>query len=117
MLGAAGINSTGYQLVGRYTNNHSFGNAGLLPLYAAAAANNVYFFLAGTIETATDNTVRNSLQLYFAHPGAAGIPVGTALPLPGTCTPLTSFQNVSSKNKFLVNFGLGVKGTTTAGQV
>lgn len=116
-LGATEINSTGYQLVGRYTNNHSFGDAGLLSLYAAADANNVYFFLAGTLETATDNTVRNSLQLYFGRPGVASIPVGTALPLPATSTPLTSFQNVSSKMDFPVNFGLGVKGTTTAGQV
>ncbi len=61
--------------------------------------------------------MRNSLQLYFARPGVASIPVGTALPLPGTSTPLTSFQNVSSKMDFPVNFGLGVKGTTTTGQV
>ncbi len=49
VLGATEINSTGYQLVGRYTNNHSFGDAGLLSLYAAADTNNVYFFLAGTL--------------------------------------------------------------------
>ncbi|MGI4737657.1 MAG: T9SS type A sorting domain-containing protein [Janthinobacterium lividum] len=116
-LNAAEISSTGYQLAGTYTGNHGFGNAGLLSMYVAADANKVYVFLAGTLETASDNTVRNSLQLYFGRPGVTtGVATGVALPKPTSSTPITSFDQVISKNDFPVDFAIGVKGTTTAAQ-
>jgi hypothetical protein len=115
------ISASGYQLVGRYTQSHGFGDAGLLSLYAAGDATNVYFFLAGTLETdeaaATQGQVRNSLQLYLARPGVAGIPVGTALPMPAASTPITSFLLVGAKLDLPGDFGIGVKGTNTARQV
>lgn len=121
VLNATEISASGYQLVGRYTQNHGFGDAGLLSLYAAGNATNVYFFLAGTLETdqaaATQGQVRNSLQLYLSRPGVAGIPVGTALPMPVASTPITSFLLVGAKLDLPGDFGIGVKGTGTTGQV
>ncbi|TYZ05444.1 hypothetical protein FY528_21100 [Hymenobacter lutimineralis] len=121
VLSANEISSSGYQLLGRYTNPHSFGDAGLLALYATADATNVYFFLAGTLETdgapGTLNHVRNSLQLYVARPGVAAVPVGTALPEPAANTPITSFKRVSAKLDLPGDFAIGVKGNDLANQV
>ncbi|MDO7874486.1 T9SS type A sorting domain-containing protein [Hymenobacter sp. ASUV-10] len=120
-LNAGEISTNGYRLVGRYTGNHGFGNAGLLSFYVAADATNVYFFLAGTLETdqatATLNQIRNSLQIYVARPGVTGIPVGTALVKPTASTPITSFLNVEAKLDQPGDFGIGVKGNGVAGQV
>ena len=117
-LSASEISATGYKLVGRYTNNHSFGDAGLLSMYVGADANRVYIFLAGTLETANDNTVRNSLQVYCGRPGVTtGVATGVALPKPPSSNPITSFDQVISKNDFPVDFAIGVKGTSTAAQV
>ncbi|MCI1188434.1 T9SS type A sorting domain-containing protein [Hymenobacter sp. DH14] len=120
-LSASEISSTGYQLIGRYNQRHSFGDAGLLAFYATADATNVYFFLAGTLETdgatATLGQIRNSLQIYAARPGVSAVPVGTALPMPALSNPITSFKLVSSKMELPGDFAIGVKGNGVAGQV
>ncbi|MDO7846359.1 T9SS type A sorting domain-containing protein [Hymenobacter sp. M29] len=120
-LSASEISSSGYQLIGRYTRSHSFGDAGLLSFYAAADANNIYLFLAGTLETdgnaASLGQIRNALQIYVARPGVTAVPVGTALPLPATSTPITSFKMVGAKLDQPGDFGIGVKGNGVAAQV
>ena len=117
-LSTGEISATGYQLVGFYTGNHGFGDAGLLSMYVAADADKVYIFLAGTLETASDNSVRNSLQIYLGRPGiTTGVPTGVPLPKPSPSTPITSFTNVISANDFAVDAAIGVKGNDKAGQV
>lgn len=121
VLNATEISTTGYQLIGKYTRSHSFGDAGLLSFYAAADANNVYLFLAGTLETdgaaASMGQIRNALQIYLARPGVPTMPVGKALPMPALSNPITSFKLVSAKMDLPGDFAIGVKGNGIAGQV
>lgn len=88
LLTTAEVSTTGYTLVGRYTGVHGFApsatnSAGLLALYAAADANNLYFFVAGRLQNdGSPATISNSIQVLIARPGVTGVPVGTALPTP-----------------------------------
>lgn len=119
-LTAAEVSSANYTLVGRYTGAHGFApsasnSAGLLALYAAADANNIYFFVVGTLQNdGNPATISNSLQLLVARPGVAGVPVGTALPKPTVST--TSFQGFAPYLDLPGDMGLGIKGNGTAAQ-
>ncbi|MCC3159299.1 T9SS type A sorting domain-containing protein [Hymenobacter sp. 15J16-1T3B] len=113
-LAASEVATNGYQLVGRFTNPHGFGDAGLLALYAASDANNLYFFIAGTLENNTGG-VSNSLQLFIDRPGSTpGVPVGTILPAGGANT---SFANTTIKLDLAADMAIGIKGTGTGNQV
>lgn len=117
-LNTSEVAANGYQLVGRDTGARGFGDAGVLALYAAADANNLYFFLVGTLQSdATE--VKNSLQLFIDRPGVDGVPVGTALPLPAdpATGPATSFQKMNAKLDLAADLGVGIKGTGAANQV
>jgi hypothetical protein len=114
-LTASEVATSGYQLVGRFTGTRGFGDAGLLALYAAADANNLYFFLAGTLEN-NSGGVSNSLQLFIDRPGVAGVPVGTTLPL-ATGAGSTSFANTAIKLDLAPDLAIGIKGTGAANQV
>jgi hypothetical protein len=84
VLNATEISSTNYQLVGRYTGSHGFGDVGLLSLYAAADANKVYFFLAGTLDVSTSTgalSSNGSFQIFIDRPGVAGASNAVALPV------------------------------------
>ena len=118
---AAEVSATGYTLVGRDTGPRGFApsatnDAGLLSLYAAADANNLYFFLVATLQNdGSPATLSNSLQLLIARPGVAGAPVGTQLPRPaagGT----TSFQGFGPFLELPGDIGIGIKGTSAAAQ-
>jgi hypothetical protein len=119
-LTAAEVSSANYTLIGRYTGAHGFApsaanSAGLLALYAAADANNVYFFVVGTLQNdGNPATISNSLQLLVARPGVAGVPVGTALPKPTAST--TSFQGFAPYLDLPGDMGIGIKGNGTAAQ-
>ena len=117
-LTATEIVASGYQLVGRETGAQGFGDAGLLSVYAAADANNIYFFVAGTLESTTTE-IKNSIQMFIGRPGVAGVPVGTALPKPAdpATGPATSFQKMGAKLDLMTDLGIGIKGTGVAGQV
>ncbi|WP_229728656.1 T9SS type A sorting domain-containing protein [Hymenobacter glacieicola] len=117
-LAATEVAANGYQLVGRDTGARGFGDAGVLALYAAADANNLYFFLVGTLESSATE-IKNSLQVFIDRPGVDGIPVGTALPLPAdpTSGPATSFQKMNAKLDLAADLGVAIKGTGAAGQV
>lgn len=124
-LTAAEVSSMGYTLVGRDTGPRGFApsptnDAGLLALYAAADANNLYFFLVATLQNdATPATISNSLQLLIARPGVAGAPVGTQLPRPaGATAPAvnTSFQNFGPFLELPGDMGIGIKGNGMAAQ-
>lgn len=108
---AAEISPTGYQLVGKFTNQRGFGDWGLLSLYAAATSTKVYFFVAGTVEAgATGAGSRNSFQLYIDRPGVAGASATpTALPKPAA-SPGTSFQNMGAKLDMAPDLALAIKG-------
>ena len=120
-LTATEVSATGYTLVGRDTGPRGFApsaanDAGLLSLYAAADATNIYFFLVATLQNdGSPATLSNSLQLLIARPGVAGAPVGTQLPRPaagGT----TSFQNFGPFLDMPGDLGIGIKGTAAAAQ-
>ena len=115
------VSATGYTLVGRDTGPRGFApsatnDAGLISLYAAADANNLYFFLVATLQNdGSPAKISNSLQLLIARPGVAGVPVGTQLPRPvagGT----TSFQNFGPFLELPGDMGIGIKGTAAAAQ-
>lgn len=117
------VSTTGYTLVGRYTGAHGFApsatnSAGILSLYAAADASNLYFFVVGTLQNdGTPATISNSLQLLIARPGVTTVPVGTALPKPATASVNTSFQNFAPFLDQVGDMGFGIKGNGTAAQV
>ncbi|MDO7884160.1 T9SS type A sorting domain-containing protein [Hymenobacter cheonanensis] len=119
-LTAAEVSTANYTLVGRYTGTHGFApsatnSAGVLALYAAADANNIYFFLVATLQNdGSPATISNSLQLLVARPGVTGVPVGTALPKPTAST--TSFQGFAPYLELPGDMGIGIKGNGTAAQ-
>lgn len=115
----------GYSLVGLYSGTRGFSpsatnQAGLLALYAAADANNVYFFLAGTLQNdGTPAVISNSFQILVARPGVAGVPVGTQLPKPATIASPgvnTSFQNFAPYLDLPGDMGIAIKGNGVAAQ-
>ncbi|WP_345052791.1 T9SS type A sorting domain-containing protein [Hymenobacter glaciei] len=121
----AEIVAGGYTLVGTYTGPRGFSpsatnQAGLLALYAAADANNIYFFLAGTLQNdATPATISNSFQILIGRPGVAGVPVGVQLPKPVAATAPavnTSFQNFAPYLELPGDIGIGIKGNGVAAQ-
>ena len=86
-----------YQSLGKFTTSHTpvaggptgFGNAGLLQLYGAASATNLYVGIAGTLEASGNN-----FQLYMDLPNKSGVPVGTGLPdIAGSSTVFGTFNN------------------------
>jgi len=123
----AEIATGGYTLVGTYTGTRGFSpnnmtdQAGLLSLYAAADANNVYFFLAGTLETDKGNgNIKNSLQIFVDRPGISGVPVGTKLPVPAAATAPavnTSFEKFAPFLDLPADMGIAIKGNGQAGQI
>ena len=119
----AEVSTTGYTLVGRYTGAHGFApsatnSAGILSLYAAADANNLYFFVVGTLQNdGNPATISNSLQLLVARPGITTVPVGTVLPKPAAASVNTSFQNFAPYLDQVGDMGIGIKGNGTAAQV
>jgi Secretion system C-terminal sorting domain len=124
-LSTAEVTANGYQLVGRRPGaspaTRGFGDAGLLAVYATADANNLYFFVVGTLETnATTGNVQNSIQMFIDRPGIAGIPAGTALPLPAAATAPavnTSFQNMAARLDLAADIGIAISRNDVAGQV
>jgi Secretion system C-terminal sorting domain len=127
-LTAAEVSATGYTLVGRRPglspSTRGFGDAGILAVYAAADANNLYFFVVGTLQTSTDaattGNLQNSIQLFIDRPGVAGIPVGTALPLPASATAPavnTSFQNMGARLDLAADIAVAVSRNDVAGQL
>ena len=124
-LTAAEVSATGYKLVGRDTGPRGFApsatnDAGLIALYTAADATNVYFFLVATLQNdGTPAKISNSLQLLISRSGVAGVPVGTALPKPAAATGTavnTSFQNFAPFLDMPGDLGIGIKGTDLAAQ-
>lgn len=121
-LTTAEVSTAGYALVGRYTGAHGFApsatnSAGLLSLYAAADANNLYFFVVGTLQNdGNPATISNAIQLFVARPGVTGVPVGTALPKPAAATVNTSFQNFAPYLDQVGDMAVGIKGNGTAAQ-
>lgn len=114
-LAATEVAANGYQLVGRMAGPRGFGDAGLLSLYAAADANNIYFFLAGTLEN-NSGGVSNSLQLFVDRPGATGVPAGTRLPV-ATGAASTSFAAMTAALDLAADMAIGIKGTGMGNQV
>ncbi|UYZ64613.1 T9SS type A sorting domain-containing protein [Hymenobacter weizhouensis] len=112
-LAASEVGVTGYQLVGRFTGPRGFGDAGLLALYAASDANNLYFFVAGTLQTGPD--LKNSIQLFIDRPGVDGVPVGTALPAVTTPTG-TSFNGMTARLDLAADLAVAIKGTNAANE-
>lgn len=100
-LTAAEVTAGNYTLIGKYTNPRGFGDAGLLSLYAASTATKLYFFVGGTVENNT-----NAFQLFMDLPGAAGVPVGTALPA-GPAT--TSFEKFTAKLDLAADMALALR--------
>ncbi|TGD82363.1 T9SS type A sorting domain-containing protein [Hymenobacter wooponensis] len=119
VLNTAEISSTNYQLVGRYTGSHGFGDMGIVSLYSAADANKLYFFLAGTLESnaATGTTVgsNSSFQLFIDRPDLAG--ASSAAPLPVVIGSRTAFQKMSAKLDMDTDLAIAVTGTGTGGQL
>ena len=111
-LTAAEISTTGYQLIGKYTNPRGFGDFGLLSLYAAADASKVYFFVGGTVQN--DASSKNALQLFIDRPAVTGSTLGTNLPRPTGGT--TSFKYMDAKMDFAPDIALGIKGNGTTNQ-
>ncbi|MGI4871956.1 MAG: T9SS type A sorting domain-containing protein [Janthinobacterium lividum] len=107
--------TSGYVLIGKYTNARGFGNAGLLSLYVATTATKVTFFMGGTVETN-----QNSFQLFFKTPAGAGVPAGTALPTGpaggGTITSSagTSFDKMGAKLDMPTNLAIALRSTVNA---
>ncbi|GAB2951968.1 hypothetical protein GCM10027048_16230 [Hymenobacter coalescens] len=123
-LTATEVATNGYQLVGRRPGlspaTRGFGDAGLLAVYAAADATNLYFFVVGTLETNGSNVLQNSIQMFVTRPGVTGIPVGTALPLPAPATAPavnTSFQNMGAKLDMPADLGIAVSRNDVANQL
>ncbi|MBD2715097.1 T9SS type A sorting domain-containing protein [Microvirga sp. STR05] len=114
-LAATEVAANGYQLVGRFTSPRGFGDAGLLALYAASDANNLYFFVAGTLEN-NSTGVKNSLQLFIDRPGVAGVPVGTALPV-ATGAAATSFNGMTARLDLAADIAVAIRGNGTANQI
>lgn len=113
-LTAAEIAANGYQLVGRDTGPRGFGDAGLLSMYAASDANNIYFFIAGTLENGSGG-ISNSIQLFIDRPGVTGVPVGT--PLPAVTSPTgTSFAQMTARLDLPADLALAIRGNGTANQ-
>ncbi|TGE24926.1 T9SS type A sorting domain-containing protein [Hymenobacter aquaticus] len=118
-LTAAEVSASGYTLVGRDTGPRGFApsatnDAGLIAMYAAADASNLYFFLLATLQNdGNPATISNSLQLLVARPGVTGVPVGTKLPKPSGSN---SFQNFSPYLDQIGDMGIGIKGNGTAAQ-
>ncbi len=117
--------AAGYTLVGTYTGTRGFSpsatnQAGLLALYAAADANNVYFFLTGTLQNdGTPATLSNSFQIIVDRPGVAGVPVGTRVPKPAAAVAPavnTSFQNFGPFLDLPADMGFAIKGNGVAAQ-
>jgi hypothetical protein len=125
-LTAAEVSATGYTLVGRDLGARGFSptpgtnDAGLIALYAAADATNLYFFLVGTLQNdATPATISNSFQLYISRPGVAGVARGTALPRPAAATAPavnTSFQNMGGTLDLPGDMAIAIKGNGVAAQ-
>ena len=117
-LTAAEVGGGNYSLVSRYTGPHGFApsaasSAGIMALYAAADANNVYFFVVATLQNdGSPAAISNALQLLVARPGAAGVPVGTALPKPTGSN--TSFQGFAPYLDLPGDMGIGIKGNGMA---
>ena len=118
-LTATEIVASGYQLVGRDTGPQGFGDFGLISVYAAADANNIYFFVVGTLESKATEGIKNSIQMFIGRPGVAGVPIGTALPKPTdpATGPATSFQNMIAKLDLVTDLGVSIKGTGKDGEV
>ncbi|GAA4380204.1 hypothetical protein GCM10023186_18300 [Hymenobacter koreensis] len=90
-----------------------------MAVYAASDANNLYFFVVGTLET-NGGILQNSIQMFIDRPGVAGIPAGTALPLPAAATPPaanTSFQNMGARLDLAADLGVAVSRNDVAGQL
>lgn len=116
-LAASEIGATGYQLVGRDTGPRpgGFGDAGILSVYAASDANNLYFFIAGTLESGSGG-ISNSIQLFIDRPGVAGVPVGTALP--GVTTPTgLSFEQMTARLDLAADIAVAIRGTGAANEI
>ncbi|RFP65649.1 T9SS C-terminal target domain-containing protein [Hymenobacter lapidiphilus] len=114
--------ASGYQLVGRRLGaspaTRGFGDAGLLSVYAAADANNLYFFVAGTLQVNAD-VLQNSIQMFIDRPGVDGVPIGTALPLPAAATAPavnTSFEKMGAKLDLAADIAIAVSRNDVAGQ-
>ena len=131
-LTAAEVSATGYTLVGRDLGARGFSpsptnDAGLIALYAAADATNLYFFLVGTLQNdgATRTppvpaTISNAFQLFISRPGVAGVPVGTAVPRPAAATGTavnTSFQNFGGKLDLPGDMAIAIRGNDVAAQI
>ena len=105
VLNTAEIGGTsGYVLIGKYTNARGFGDAGLLSLYVATTATKVTFFLGGTVEANG-----NSFQMYLKTPASAGVPAGTALP---SGTTGTSFEKMNAKLDLATNLAIALRSAT-----
>jgi len=119
-LAAAEIGGGSYSLVSRYTGSHGFApsaanSAGIMALYAAADANNVYFFVVATLQNdGNPAVISNALQLLVARPGVAGVPVGTVLPKAAGSN--TSFQGFAPYLDLPGDMGIGIKGNGRAAQ-
>jgi hypothetical protein len=98
-----------YVLLGKFTNPHSFGDHGLLSMYAASTATKVYIFVAGNVETNL-----NGFQLFMSLPSGGGVPAGTALPSGSTGT---YFAQMNVTMEMPTNLALALrasaKGATT----
>lgn len=102
-LTAPELTSGNYVLLGKYTNPHSFGDHGLLSLYAASTPTKVYIFVGGSVQTNN-----NGFQLLMDLPGTGGVPAGTALPS-GSAN--TYFANLNVKMEMATDLGLALRST------
>lgn len=109
VLNTSELTAGNYVLLGKFTNTHSFGDHGLLSMYAASTATKVYIFVAGNIETNL-----NGFQLFMSLPGGGGVPAGTALPSGSTGT---YFAQMNATMEMPTNLALALrasaKGATT----
>ena len=64
VLTAPELTSGNYVLLGKFTNYRSFGDHGLLSMYAASTPTKLYIFVAGTVETNL-----NGFQLFMGPTG------------------------------------------------
>lgn len=106
-LNATEISATGYKLIGTFTNPHSFGNFGLLSLYAAADANKVYVFVGGTVQN--DVNSLNSFQL-FLHRSQITTGAAARVALPTNLHTATSFKHMTATMDFGPDAAIAIKG-------
>ena len=113
-LTAAEVTAGNYVLLGKYTNfagNRSFGDNGIMSLYAANNGNKVYFFLAGTVETNAGGG-GNGFQLYMNVPGLTpGLTAGAFLPAGAAGTTFEKITRI--KLDFAPNMALALRGVAT----